>query len=313
MDLSIVIPTYNRFESCRKLASSIDQQKWHKNVKFKIYDNASTDKRYEKLFEKISSKWEIIRRHSNIGYPASYNQIIYEIETKWLIVIGDDDSIKEDFAEKLQKLVSNINDKVIAIKTSCNLNKKFKQEFRDEEIHNLNELFTKISNPSIFSEFIFISTWVVNAQIFKFFLEDSNKTQSSMCTHLNPIFYGLRTGEYQILYRNVSIVNHNTPTQQAWSCTEIYPLLISTFIFSNLMKEDLLIRKLITGITGKSIYKILGFYIRILNEKDKFIARRLIKLLNVFGSKKHKLIGMVILIFPDNFFLWKYLIRLREK
>ena len=50
-----------------------------------------------------------------------------------------------------------------------------------------------------------------------------------------------------------------------------------------------------------------------INEKDKFIARRLIKLLNVFGSKKHKLIGMVILIFPDNFFLWKYLIRLREK
>ena len=113
--LNIYIPSYNRPEICldtiRKL---IIQIKAYKNVRINVLDNCSKVKYKEYFLDKndiaeyINQKKIIIKRNNvNIGMSANILRCFEDSCSRdgWLWILSDDDYIKDNAIEIIQKSI----------------------------------------------------------------------------------------------------------------------------------------------------------------------------------------------------------------
>lgn len=105
MNLSICIPTYNRVGELEKnlkmLCSYIEKNKLYKEVKIIVSDNASTDDTVQQVkdIESKNLKMEILLLKSEVnnGLTANFLKLLYETPTEYMMFLGDDDYISEEY------------------------------------------------------------------------------------------------------------------------------------------------------------------------------------------------------------------------
>ncbi len=105
VELSIVILSYNTFETTRNCISSIYRSLSHSALAYEIIviDNASPDQSgtlLKKEFPAIS----LIQNTSNLGFAKANNQGVNESSGEYLLLLNSDTIIREDAIEKLLKI-----------------------------------------------------------------------------------------------------------------------------------------------------------------------------------------------------------------
>lgn len=114
--VSIVIPTYNRFEELNQLIDSLLSINQYKNIEIIVVDNNSSDTRYANLLDKyrgisipikkiINLEVGTLSRSRNLGIKSSQGEYIFFID--------DDNIIEKDTIERL--IATLQNDKAIGI------------------------------------------------------------------------------------------------------------------------------------------------------------------------------------------------------
>ena len=95
--LSICIPTFNRKKYLEILLSQIEHliQQDYLDIEICISDNSSDDGSWEyiKKFASQSSRVHIKRQEINIGGNRNLIDITSIASGKWILVIGDDDTL----------------------------------------------------------------------------------------------------------------------------------------------------------------------------------------------------------------------------
>jgi glycosyltransferase involved in cell wall biosynthesis len=109
--LSICIPTFNRKKYLEILLSQIEHliQQDYLDIEICISDNSSDDGSWEyiKKFASQSSRVHIKRQEINIGGNRNLIDITSIASGKWILVIGDDDTL---IVENLEKLLLTLPD-----------------------------------------------------------------------------------------------------------------------------------------------------------------------------------------------------------
>lgn len=98
--LTIAIPTYNRPEKIKMQVELLLPQ-LNEDVELIVMDNCSPIP-VENLFsEEQKRKFKLVRNKVNIGADANIAKCFQKCDTKWLIVLGDDDPVEDYFVETL--------------------------------------------------------------------------------------------------------------------------------------------------------------------------------------------------------------------
>ncbi|MDM2744847.1 MULTISPECIES: glycosyltransferase family 2 protein [Citrobacter] len=121
VNITIIVPTYKRFDSLKKLVNSLNEQT---DTSFKlIVVNDDPDKSI-KLKDFTQSKFDvsIINNSNNIGAASSRNKGAQLADTEWICFLDDDDEFRNDKISVLRtKICSNPNAEVIINAALINL------------------------------------------------------------------------------------------------------------------------------------------------------------------------------------------------
>ena len=97
LDISVIIPVYNREKYIGRALRSILNQSINKSrYEIIVIDDASTDNS-EKIIKKYSKEITLISNKKNLGLPASLNKGINNSKGRFIIRIDSDDYVHKDF------------------------------------------------------------------------------------------------------------------------------------------------------------------------------------------------------------------------
>jgi glycosyltransferase involved in cell wall biosynthesis len=252
LDLTIGIPTYNRREDLQRLLESLQPLFAISSFSLVISDNAS-DYDLSPLIEKyISNKWPWIRltmvkNKINLGAGPNILRIIERCDTKWVMIIGDDDEADADLFQSLYWVCEELNNDsdIIGVKFSSNLDEYQK----DKKINSIDSFLCYISESSRFSSMILISSWLFRTESVSQFLRQSYQYSSLYMPHIIPVLLSLNSGKYVLLSSDRAI-RWNPPSRgQAWSYVSTFmPMLVTLPLFSEIFSDRKSVQKLISGI-----------------------------------------------------------------
>jgi len=94
--LTIGIPTYNRSDTINKCIETLTKLNLHEIVNILVIDNNSEDNTYQLLKNKFSGKLLLYKNNTNIGFAKSTIEIFKKCNSKYLLWMSDEDSIKYD-------------------------------------------------------------------------------------------------------------------------------------------------------------------------------------------------------------------------
>ncbi|MGD9201001.1 MAG: glycosyltransferase family 2 protein, partial [Chitinispirillia bacterium] len=99
--ISVIIPTYNRKDKCRRAVESVINQKF-KNFEIIVIDDCSTDGTCaEYLYgNSIGQTCRYYRRNINSGVSKARNYGIFQSKGKWIAFLDSDDEWLPDKLEK---------------------------------------------------------------------------------------------------------------------------------------------------------------------------------------------------------------------
>lgn len=107
--VSVIIPTYNRADRLRRAIQSVRSQTF-KDWKLVVVDDGSTDNT-EEVVKNISDERITYGRHdSNRGGSAARNTGIRLSEGKYILMLDDDDLIKEGHLQLLTKKIEQLSE-----------------------------------------------------------------------------------------------------------------------------------------------------------------------------------------------------------
>lgn len=194
MEISVIVPIYNKEKHIRNLLKSIKRQTYE-DFELILVNDGSTDKSMEIVEEELKDlkcKYTVINKE-NGGQSTTRNRGIKEAEGKWIVMLDSDDAIQEDYLKILFESVENCKADVgicdIKMVDDCNIFseserthkleiKDGKEFFKDFILHKisigpnsliikknlLDEYNIKFNEKSRYSEeFIFITELLYNA------------------------------------------------------------------------------------------------------------------------------------------------------
>ncbi|HEY8216653.1 MAG TPA: glycosyltransferase family 2 protein [Acidimicrobiia bacterium] len=92
--VTVIIPTFNRAEYLRE---AIDSAAAQDDVSIVVADNASNDATPSVVDAAVAKfgtdRLRYVRRASNIGWHANFNESLAEVESEFALVLGDDDRL----------------------------------------------------------------------------------------------------------------------------------------------------------------------------------------------------------------------------
>lgn len=172
MNLSIVIPTYNRPEKLLRVLQALQKQVKHYQVQILVIDNCS-DVNIEYFLKSFNLNFDpicfrVVRNSGNVGLGGNILMAFLLCQTKWMWLLGDDDIPHEGALEKIENELDSISEDFFAIKFNSHAGGFPKsQEFLS--IVNKSNCLEYLSNLSYYSNFLFISNSVYNVDEFKKF------------------------------------------------------------------------------------------------------------------------------------------------
>lgn len=104
MNISVIIPTYNRENFIKKCLESVLEQTYQP-MEIIIVDDGSTDRTLDKVREINSSIIKIVALEKNCGAQAARNRGIKEAKGDWIAFLDSDDLWLRDKLEKQKKCV----------------------------------------------------------------------------------------------------------------------------------------------------------------------------------------------------------------
>jgi glycosyltransferase involved in cell wall biosynthesis len=172
--LSICIPTYNRPEKIRSTIIKLAGIKQIDFVKILIVDNCSPVSVLE-IYNNLGIKLKnirIVRNSTNIGIAANIMRCIEYAETDWIWLLSDDDIAFENAVE----IISNDIHQVELLHTNTVLLKYSSKLASDSSdvgtinkaiyIKTIEELFVFLTQNNFFPSFLFMSSEIINRNIF---------------------------------------------------------------------------------------------------------------------------------------------------
>ncbi len=138
--LTVAIPTYNSSDTIVATLDSIMSQTY-KNFDTIIYDNCSIDNTLL-----LASKYKYVKcvkRDSNIGAFANFNDIINSTDTDYLVIFHSDDIMKSNFIEREIYILDNNKD-VSIVASNIELMDEYGKSIKERE-HSIYEdvIFSK--------------------------------------------------------------------------------------------------------------------------------------------------------------------------
>lgn len=194
MEISVIVPIYNKEKHIRSLLKSIKKQTYE-DFELILVNDGSTDKSMEIVEEELKDskcKYTVIKKE-NGGQSTARNRGIKEAKGKWIVMLDSDDAIQKDYLKILFESVKNCEADVgicdIKMVDDCNILseserthkleiKDGKEFFKDFILHKisigpcslmikkdlLDEYNIKFNEKSRYSEeFIFITELLYNA------------------------------------------------------------------------------------------------------------------------------------------------------
>jgi glycosyltransferase involved in cell wall biosynthesis len=114
MELSILIPTYNRGNNLRQNLLELDKiingNNISDNVEIIVANNCSTDNTniiLEECISHINTKITIYNHHKNIGLEANALFVLSKASSKFIMFLGDDDYLHSRYLLEVLNLIRN--------------------------------------------------------------------------------------------------------------------------------------------------------------------------------------------------------------
>ena len=182
---SIFIPTYNRW---RTLAKTLEKTLANNCIgaPIVISDNDSLPEGREEV-SKIIEKYahiscKIIKNDMNIGGDANILRCIELCQTPYVLVLGDDDFLSDDYASKVTKYLSTDTQWGFI-------------SFKDRAIKGIDDKtfdspFDMVRFINDWSALLFTSTSIFNTQMFKYGMWEAHRAQISCSSHLVGMLKG---------------------------------------------------------------------------------------------------------------------------
>lgn len=130
-DLTIIIPTFNRFESLLRTVSSLEYIKEIDRIVVLIIDNASNDldvNILKKLLNSITIDYFIYVNEENYGSGYSFNISVQLANTKLIMYLFDDDQLRPEINSAIEKSKNHPNG--IYVFNKFNLTNKNNHSFK---------------------------------------------------------------------------------------------------------------------------------------------------------------------------------------
>ena len=302
MDLTIAIPTFNRPKGLINLINKIAASGFLDNNKLEIFDNNSLTEVNLSEYERFFNSGNLVyhRRIVNIGPIANILRIFEEAKTEWLIIIGDDDDISNDFNFVLEKTIRSINSSVIGIKFGSNLN----DVDQDTTIKNLEGFIEANKNRAYFSSTLLISTWVYRREKILPFLRLCYLHAGTQLLPILPIIFSLKEGAGYVRYIPERPIIYSNLDRDGvrWSPGITFTMMVVGIITLPIFKSTNELRSLVKSMVGSDIYGAVGFSLRYLYSFPDGNSKLISALMSKIGFRFYLgyRIAVIIKVIVDN-------------
>ena len=217
MDLSIIIPTYNRRQRLLNNLHSIYNQLLSKEIKIVILNNASNYDVERAIKDEFSNEdianLKVINHKYNIGGALNIALPFYFCETKWLWILGDDDESRPDSLEIIKDDIENRSEYSI-----------FKYSFWGEDHYN-NEILSNMRDAVDYQHktknlwsIVYCSNAIYEMDRIRPYVGTIMDYAYSSVAAVEPIFLLLDNEDGKVILRDKRIVNYIFPeTGTCWN------------------------------------------------------------------------------------------------
>lgn len=257
MDLTIAIPTYKRHLKVKALVNSLLSEKINEIASIVVQDNDP----YSNL--NFDKRIVYNRNEVNVGPMGNISRILFHCNTKWLIILGDDDLISENFRDKLSFMASIISPEIVAIKTRGGL----LLDKEDKEFYSKHELLKYLeadSNGHRFSGFMWISSWIINVEICKYYMKNLYLNAGfNMPQMILPLIALNESSDRKIVYMDLQLFyqKDSTDLTDTWNDGVVYGQMISSLYTASFISKKEMVM-FIRALVGTKPLKILAFIYR---------------------------------------------------
>lgn len=239
LDLTIWIPTYQRYDKLSQILVQIVHLKLYKRAEIVVSDNHSQDERINMLKKKFSRVIRFEDRPCNITGGANFLRAFENSNTKWIHIMGDDDQFNEDYANLVSEEIAYCEKNTVAVKFDSSLygNQKWLESYNLLSIVNT---LDKNELNSWYNNLLLISGWIFNRELYKKYISTAYLGYNSKISHILPC---LRAGEStndksRIIFSNLKPVifmegDDTWPRAATWS-----EMAISTQIFEGILSKE---------------------------------------------------------------------------
>lgn len=216
--LSIVIPTYNRFDELKRLLQSIFKEDLSSVYEIVIVNNCS-DYSIEEITKDFSSdKIRIQNNPFNVRMATNMMNTFFYCKTKWMWFISDDDVIKRGSIDTIiQDIEDDNNTKTILYKYSTDGTGLVGKE-KNKRVHSLEEFIDYYHNDKIIrrGNLVFGSNNVFNLKNLYPFLGRGFEFSYTYIPFLIPVIFGLNN-HLEVQFSEKTIIKYEHPGDKFWS------------------------------------------------------------------------------------------------
>lgn len=259
LPLTIIIPTYNRLSQLKSIVSKLLILGKNFSFEFIILDNHSEDDLtlYFKEIIPDNLEFSYIRRKFNCGANSNILKCFELCNKKWLIVLGDDDSVKDEFFEILSNYLNNdFYNQYAAIKFRTNLNPLQ----LDSEINNIDDFLMHSRTTESWGAMAFVSSWLFQLGFLNEYIKFGYIYSGLNIPHVVPILFGLRDRQLKIKLVSDESVKWNAPEENKnWDIGLVYSLIVNSALICPIFSDHNKLKLFMNGVVGSSFKQILKF------------------------------------------------------
>lgn len=291
--LSIVIPTYNRVEKALRSVEILSKQCDGIGVQLVVLDNDSDNG--EKL-QKLCALYDVkyIKRKINIGPIANITRAFEEIDSKWLVLLADDDTPEMNFVSGILNEIRAMRENTFAIKLKTDLDPNQKRV----QIESIDDFVSYNSDPIKFGSTLLLSSWIFDAHVVGKYLRFMYLYAGLQCGHVVGVMQCLLNNEGIVQYSEGSYLKwNNAKAGEGWSSGLTYTLMLSTLPASNFLSRGQML-KLANGAVGSRVKTILGSLLRYKLHNNGIAFDQISKTVKSISIKHRLIVCFFILIYP---------------
>jgi abequosyltransferase len=290
--VTIAIPTFNRESKVVGLLATLQEASQTQRLNLLVADNSSND------FDSIQSAArlagaKLLRRSANIGPAANILRLFEEATTEWLIILGDDDTVEENFLEKiLDELNLENNSEIVAIKFKTTIN----PNQTSQVIGDISTFSAYCMHPKQFGATLLISSWVYRRKSILPYLRYAYLYCGLQAPHLVPILYLLLNKNGKIRYSEKSPIKYCQPKKgEGWNVGLTYSLMLSNLPSVDALNEEQ-VRQITRGIVGNSIKSICGMVYRLKMYRGGVVFQHIARTISTVSIKHYLVVNLASLI-----------------